>query len=127
MGQIMRLSDPWFSAKFYGNINNDKSFQHLDSIEGAQGLWLWCPCGYGKLEFPLDGARPHCILVPFNNPRNAPKCPDEHGPISKNNPTGPRPRWNMIGNDLNDLTITPSIDVGNITCWHGFITNGEIK
>lgn len=30
----------------------------------------------------------------------------------------------MSGNSLEDLTVTPSVDVGNDSCWH--ITNGEI-
>jgi hypothetical protein len=121
-----QLSDPWFAAKFYGQIDADRSFRHLPSIEGAQGLFLWCPCGYGLPEFPLDGARPHGILVPFRNPRGAPPVPDGHGPIGRDDKT--RPRWEMLGDSLENLSLSPSIAVGpaEAECWHGHITLGLI-
>ena len=119
------LSDPWFDAKFYGHISEDgNSITFLSSIEGAQGLWLWCPCGYGKPEYPLEGARPHGIQVPFANPRNAPQCPENHGPIATD---GTHPRWTVDGNDIDELTIKPSVLVQpSKPCWHGFITHGKI-
>ncbi len=122
-----KLNDEWFEAKFYGEISADgKSMRYLDSIDGAQGLFLWCPCGYGKPEFPLNAGRPHGVLIPFVNPRNAPPVPADHGPVNKTDGKT-RPRWTMSGTGLHDLTITPSVDVGKDSCWHGFITNGEIK
>jgi hypothetical protein len=126
-----RLTDPWFDAQFYGEINDaDRSHRYLPSIEGAQGLFLWCPCGYGKAEFPLDGGRPHGVMVPFSNPRNAPLCPPDHGPHSARDPSAPHPRWVMTGTSLEDLSTQPSIQVGsasdNTACWHGYITNGEV-
>lgn len=123
-----KLTDPWFEAHFYGEIT-ETSYHFLDSIEGAQGLWLWCPCGFGRLEFPLEGPRPHGVCVPFQNPRNALPCPPNHGPFSKK--TGSHPRWTMSGSSLEDLTLSPSIDVGggrgDTSCWHGFITGGEVR
>jgi hypothetical protein len=62
-------------------------------------------------------------MIPFANPRNAPAVPADHGPQSKLNPDGPRPRWIMSGTSLEDLTLTPSIDTG---CWHEYITLGEV-
>lgn len=125
---IARLNDAWFEARFYGKAT-EGGFTFLDSIEGAQGLWLWCPCGYGKAEHPLDGGRPHAIMVPFANPRNAPPCPANHGPFSKR--TNTHPRWTMSGSSLADLTCSPSVDVGGGdaggSCWHGFIQNGEVR
>jgi len=32
--------------------------------------------------------------------------------------------WQHTGEFPETLSVTPSIDVG---CWHGFITNGEVK
>jgi len=124
-----KLTDPWFEATFYGEATAN-GHHHLESIEGAQGLFLWCPCGYGKAEFPLEGGRPHGVMVPFRNPRNAPELPPDHGPHSAGNPDGPRPRWTMTGSGLHDLSTTPSVQVGSPAdgtgCWHGYITNGEV-
>ena len=120
-----RLTGPWFDAKFYGNATENSHRLQGSNIEGAQGLFLWCPCGFGKVAFPLDGGRPHGVMVPFANPRNAPQLPENHGPTSKD---GKRhPRWTMTGTGLDDLTIMPSIDVGNDSCWHGYITDGAVK
>ena len=125
---IAKLTDPWFDAQFYGNVSADaRSHRNQGgNIEGAQGLFLWCPCGWMKPEFPVDGARPHGVLIPFANPRNAPPCPPNHGPTNKNEGKD-RPRWQMSGTGLHDLTLQPSIDVGDPTCWHGYITNGEVS
>lgn len=34
-------------------------------------------------------------------------------------------RWSVAGTGLDDLTLTPSVDVGTPSCWHGFVTNGS--
>lgn len=34
--------------------------------------------------------------------------------------------WTAIGEDLDNVTITPSIDASKAGHWHGFITNGQI-
>jgi hypothetical protein len=110
-----RLSDPAFEATFIGHIGVDgKSWRHLSSIDGAQGLLLMeCPCGGG-----------HALEVPFANPRNAPPCPPDFGPLSRDGKT--HPRWTMTGTSLDDLSLMPSIDVGTVSCWHGYITAGEV-
>lgn len=115
------LTDPWFDATFYGEATAT-SYRDLPSMDGAQGVTFWCPCGYGKPEYPLDGARPHQVQVPFANPRNAPPVPAGHGPGTK----GVKPRWVAAGTGLADLTLTPSVNVGAPSCWHGFITNGRV-
>lgn len=119
------LQDPWFEAEFYGQVTDSTYRRQGGEIEGAQGLFLWCPCGYGKTEYPLEGGRPHGLIIPFTNPRNAPAVPPEHGPHSKNDPTK-RPRWTMSGTGLGDLTLSPSVDVGTPSCWHGHIQNGSV-
>lgn len=117
-----KLNDPWFEAEFYGNVSSN-GLTRQESMEGAQGLLLWCPCGYGKPEYPVQGARPHAVLVPFLNPRGAPKVPDDHGPHKDGIPV----RWTVSGSGIADLTISPSIAVGKPDCWHGYITSGEVR
>lgn len=136
-----RLTDPWFEARFYGEANADRGFllAHEDgslfAFSESQGLFLWCPCGYGALDkdgkerFPLDLSlnlgRPHGVMVPFANPPCGIHLPANHGPVSRDKAT--HPRWTVGGSGLHDLTITPSIAVGdNPQCWHGFIRNGEV-
>lgn len=128
---IAKLTDPWFEAEFYGEADDKGGYRRQGNrIEGAQGLFLWCPCGFGKAEFPLNGGRPHGVMVPFENPRNAPQLSPNHGPHSARDPNAPRPRWQMQGGGLDDLSTSPSIAVGggyqSLECWHGFIANGEV-
>jgi hypothetical protein len=130
-----RLTDPWFDAQFYGQIESGDPDKHVggsftmqgDKIDGAQGVTLWCPCGFGKPEYPLTGGRPHAIMVPFANPQNAPACPPDHGPHSSRDANAPRPRWQMTGSGLHDLTVNPSVAVGAPECWHGWIQNGDVR
>jgi hypothetical protein len=138
---IALLTDPWFEAHFYGYVEEGSWRIAHDGgaplrFEEAQGLFLWCPCGYGQrekdgsLKYPLDlslnHGRPHGLIVPFSNPPSGIPLPAGHGPIGRDGKT--RPRWTVSGSGLNDLTITPSIAVGkDPECWHGFITAGKVK
>ncbi len=117
-----RLLDPWFGAHFITEIEEGGSYRWTDSIEGAQGIFFWCPCGHGKGEYPIEGGRPHGVLLPFKNPRNAPVPPDSFNLQSD----GRTPRWTMTGNGLEDLTLTPSVAIGKPECWHGYITGGGV-
>jgi hypothetical protein len=133
----MKLTDPWFEAEFYGNVlpgirpggEGGEFTMQGPQIEGAQGLFLWCPCGFGDPRYRTpDGGKPHGLIVPFANPRNAPPVPPDHGPKSATTPDGPRPRWQMSGAGLADLTLSPSVAVGHDPqCWHGWIQNGEVR
>jgi hypothetical protein len=120
---VPALADPWFEAEFYGNVRDGGGVHRTSrqgaSIDGAQGLVLYCPCGFGKAPEVVHG-----LWVPFANPRNAPSLPPDHGPIARDKVT--HPRWTMTGTGLADLTLTPSIDVGADSCWHGFITAGQV-
>jgi len=131
-----RLSDPWFEAEFIGHISEDgRSYRRQGGeIEGAQAVFLYGPCGFGR----TDGT--HGLIVPFKNPRNAPPVPAAFEPT---------PRWEMSGSGLEDLSLTPSINctvdppehraareaaglkAGECApgrqCWHGYITNGEVR
>lgn len=118
---IALLTDPWFEAEFYGQVTSKGLRRQGARIEGAQGLFLWCPCRFGA------SAGAHGLIVPFANPRNAPQVPPDHGPHRPGNPQGPRPRWRMSGTSLRDLTLAPSIAVSQPECWHGFIRNGAVS
>ena len=109
-----RLTDPWFEAEFYGDATEYSHRRQGAELDGAQGLWLWCPCGY-----PNDHSA-HGLIIPFANPRNASLPPENHGPISRDGTK--HPRWTMSGSGLEDLTISPSVP----SCWHGHIQNGEV-
>lgn len=109
----MKLTDESLEAQFIHDVDG-KCFRVTDEIVGSQGLLIYCPCGGG-----------HCIMIPFANPFNAPKLPPDFGPLSRDGTS--HPRWNVSGDSLENLTLTPSVDVGITSCWHGFITNGEIR
>lgn len=139
---IAKLTDQWFEAHFIYGAQPDGShcIHHPDgtptTFAESQGLFLWCPCGYGamdkdgNLKYPLDlslnHGRPHAVMIVFANPPSGIIPPADFGPVSKANKSV-HPRWNVSGSGLNDLTLTPSVDVGEPSCWHGFITNGVIS
>ena len=136
-----RLTDPWFDAHFIAEVGNDGSYRvNLDSevpytFSQSQGLFLWCPCGFGMLDkngkerFPLDLSlnlgRPHGLLVVFSNPPCGIIPPADFGPTSRDG--AKHPRWTVSGSGLEDLTLEPSVAVGKPECWHGFITDGEVR
>lgn len=139
-----RLTHPWFEAGFYGYITpTGYRLAHEGdrplAFSEAQGLFLWCPCGYGALDsggverYPLEltanKGRPHGLLVPFANPPSGVDAPASHGPRGRDGAS--RPRWTVSGSGLHDLTLAPSIAVGGgesgPECWHGFIENGVVR
>ena len=105
---IAKLTDPWFEARFMAGTTA-RGHHYVDTLDGADGVLLWCPCGYGKAEFPIDGGRPHAVMVSFANPRGCGPAPADAGSQSRNG--GPS-RWTMIGTGLHDLTLSPSVAVG---------------
>jgi hypothetical protein len=129
---MAKLTDPWFEARFICEASDNGGYRH-EHVDGSaitfaesQGIELWCPCGYGKPEFPLDGGRPHMVMVPFSNPPCGIACPIKFGPESRDK-SKPRPRWSVSGTGLSDLSTAPSIAVGTPECWHGYIAAGEVK
>jgi hypothetical protein len=132
----VRLTDRWFSAAFVNNAIKqpnglyqyyagkfDDRRRRAVPFGQAIGLILWCPCGYGKPEYPLKGGRPHVVLVVFAD-RGAPA---DFGPVSRND-SKVHPRWKVESGDaLENLTLSPSIDIGTPSCWHGYIQNGEVR
>lgn len=136
MGLPARLTDPWFDAEFFGEVSpNGRLWRHHHddgspmSFAEAQGLFLWCPCGFGALDkdgkerWPLDLGlnlgRPHGLLLPFANPPSSVPLPENFGPSSRDGKS--KPRWTVSGSGLHDLRLSPSIAVGNPECWHGYI------
>ncbi len=86
----------------------------VDSVAEAQGVRFLCPACFAANNGPIGT---HSILVWFAG------CAL---------PTGlrPLPRWQVSGNGLNDLSLSPSInlDVGGGGCrWHGFVSAGEAR
>lgn len=83
-----------------------------ETLADAQGVEFLCPkCANG-----------HHIAVAFAG-RGA---LDHHG----SRDSGGRPtRWQVSGTGLGDLTLSPSVDctASDPNCWHGFVTNGEIR
>lgn len=139
---IAKLNDPWFEAHFIYDARRDGKYRihHPDGtptkFKESQGLFLWCPCGYdtkdkdGNLKYPLDLSlnlgRPHGVLIVFSNPPSGIIPPTNFGPKSKRDKST-HPRWSVTGSSLTDLTLSPSVDVGEPSCWHGFIQNGVVS
>lgn len=116
-----RLSGPQFDASFIRAIEEQGQtaacWQHQgNQIAGAQAVYLLCPCGQG-----------HSLVVPFSNPQGAQPASDNFGMRLRGNPLAPPPRWAMGGASLADLTLTPSVSVGDPECWHGWIQGGDVR
>lgn len=118
------LTDPWFEARFVSKTSKTGYHIHGDQLDGADGLLFWCPCGFGKPEYPLEGGRPHACLVSFANPLNSLQVTEDAGSHDRSrNPS----RWTVSGTGLADLTLSPSIDNGTPSCWHGWIQGGSVN
>ena len=91
---------------------------HVDSLSKATRIFFLCPVCYIKNNGPIGT---HGIIVTFKD-RNV---PDELG---SHNKEGQPTRWSVSGNNYDDLTLSPSIDISRDLPgeWHGFITNGEV-
>jgi hypothetical protein len=72
----------------------------------------------GGLSFICPTHRNHRLAVFFENPADG--LPPERSV---------KYRWHREGEAFESLTLTPSINaqVADPTCWHGFITNGDIS
>lgn len=114
---IARLDDPYFEAEFLTETTA-RGHRRIDTLDGADGISFWCPCGYAKHPEVT-----HRVIVSFANPRGVPVAPPDAGSRSR---TGGPSRWTVSGSGLHDLTLTPSVAVGTPECWHGYVTRGEI-
>lgn len=123
---VAKLTDSWFDAEFVGEAGETGGYRHQGGqFHGAQGLFLWCPCGWANPRYrEVNGGRPNGVLIGFRNPVGAPPPPPKWGPYSKTDRLV-HPRWEIVcGTGLADLSLSPSIDVD---CWHGYVTNGEVS
>lgn len=128
----MRLSR--LNAHFIGQWHA-KSYRHLGTIDGAQGLLFQCPkcavgCEYGEEPDPITGGirgfhrGAHHILCWFRNPRNAEPVPDD---------ADPKPgRWWVAGETIEDISFVAGdppmansvLLIGGCD-WHGFVKDGD--
>jgi hypothetical protein len=88
--------------------------QHVqvDALAQAQGVWFLCPkC------FTANGgaAGTHMVLCWFR----------DRGVPAEVTP-GPA-RWVVTGTGLDDLTLSPSIQLLGACKWHGFIVAGAVQ
>ena len=96
------------------------------SVDGMQGVMFQCPkCSVGKQHGEENGRRfvrgAHYIRVFFSNPRGVSVAPPE---------ADSNPRWAMSGSSIDDLTLSPSINLdvpeNSGGCgWHGWVKNGD--
>ena len=101
----MKLTE--LDARFVTDVLHDGywGIGKCSTFEQAQGILFLCPKCFNESG--------HSILVWFKDRNVSPSAL-------------PAPRWIATGTSLDDLTLSPSIDLGG-TDWHGFIINGEIK
>lgn len=68
-----------------------------------------------SVMFDCPACRRHSVLVHFRG-----RVPDDADPGA---------RWDVAGTTVEDLTLSPSVDLTGATdCgWHGFVQNGEAK
>lgn len=109
----MKLSE--LDAQFVRYTGNG-GHQDVVTLAEAQGVVFTCPACYSRNGNSDIGV--HSVLVWFRDRG----VPDE---------AVPKPaRWAAIGTSLDDLTLSPSInlqtDARSMHEWHGFITNGQV-
>ncbi len=86
---------------------------YVDKLAEAQGIMFLCPKCFEQNK-GIVGT--HSIQVTFDG-RNV---LSHEGVQNKEGPV----RWQVSGNDYNDLTIQPSILLLSGCGWHGYVTNG---
>ena len=97
---------------------NEIGFSEINELSEAQGILFLCPLCFINNNGAIGT---HSVLISFANRG----VTDEQG--SKNS-SGQPSRWNIIGGTgLNDLQLSPSINLDISDCkWHGFIGNSGV-
>lgn len=91
-------------------------FRQVDSLAEAHGIRFLCPKSFAANSGPVGT---HSVQVYF-----AGSPVPEH--IGKNK-EGQTVRWNVSGSDLDNLSLTPSIQEEDEICkWHGFVGSGGV-
>lgn len=102
-GQLVR-----FEA---GSEDRGYAYHFVDTLAEADGVTFLCPHCFEKNHGEVGT---HSVLVWFSGRPNVPTS------------IRPLPRWEASGTSVDDLTISPSIDLGNGD-WHGWVQNGEAR
>jgi len=85
-----------------------EGFRDVDTVDEAQGVIFLCPKCYVAHGGSIGT---HAVI-----------CWSPKAPASI--PPGPA-RWTITGTSLDDLSLSPSIQLTSGCMWHGFVTNGE--
>lgn len=86
---------------------------HVHTLSDADGIQFLCPLCFLKNNGPIGT---HEVHVYFHG-RGAP-------PHIGLNSEGKTARWEVMGNDFLDLTLSPSIWIKSGCQWHGYIRHG---
>ena len=88
----------------------EQSWKAVDSLAAATGLWFLCPKCFRE-NGGIIGT--HMVI-----------CWDPTVPQTVLPGPG---RWAMTGTGLDDLTLSPSVNLSGPGCgWHGFVKDGEV-
>jgi hypothetical protein len=94
----------------------DKTFKEVKKLADADSVMFLCP----KCFAANGGAQgTHSIRVDFAGKG----VPAE---VCIRNSQGQPVWWNASGDDISNLTLTPSILLLHDCAWHGFVTSGGI-
>lgn len=93
----------------------ERSFKPVTAMAEADSVMFLCPACFEQNGGPVGT---HRIRIDFVG-RGTPDEHCIHG--SDNQPV----RWNAAGSSLDDLSLTPSIQILGGCNWHGFVTNGD--
>lgn len=82
----------------------------VDTIQEAHGVVFLCPVCFLKNNGPVGTHRVVCWARDRGTPAEA----------------APKARWAMSGSCLDDLTLSPSVNLPGGCAWHGFVKNGKV-
>jgi len=91
-----------------------ESLIYVDTLAEAHGVWTPCP------KCAATG-NPHGVLSFFTG-----VVLHAESDLGKNN-AGQDVRWTPSGTSLEDLTLSPSIQIQGGCNWHGWIENGATR
>ena len=119
--KLTELDPHWVAIHRWDDANGTQHFPAYGPPEGKRigGISFMCPVHSKHCEachqlLPES----HRLVVWFENPADGlpPEATATH-------------RWTRSGETFEAMNLMPSINaqVADPTCWHGFITNGEIS
>lgn len=93
----------------------ERGYQHVETLAESDGIFFLCPLCFSKNSGPKGT---HGVMVAFTN------APD--GSYMKNK-EGRWPKWSVVGGStLDDLQLSPSIQLLSGCNWHGFLGNSGV-